>query len=100
MPVWDDILTPRDKEVFALSGFGKEAGLGQRPALLIIDVNYNFTGDKPEPILTSVKRFRTSCELLLAVKQLRRSEQAPDDIGMKRNHGDCERAAGAARRVG
>lgn len=61
MAIWDDILTDRDKEVFALSGFGKKAGLGQRPALLIIDVNYNFTGDKPEPILQSVKRFRTSC---------------------------------------
>ena len=61
MATWDDILTPRDKEVFKLSGFGKNAGLGQRPALLIIDVNYNFTGDKPEPILESVKRFRTSC---------------------------------------
>jgi len=61
MASWDDILTSRDKEVFALSGFGKKAGFGQRPALLIIDVNYNFTGDKPEPILESVKRFRTSC---------------------------------------
>jgi len=61
MATWDDILTPRDKEVFALSGFGKRAGFGQRPALLIIDVNYNFVGDKPEPILESVKRFRTSC---------------------------------------
>ena len=61
MATWDDILTERDKEVFALSGFGKKAGLGQRPALLIIDVNYNFTGDKPESILESVKRFRTSC---------------------------------------
>ena len=61
MAVWDDILTERDKQVFALSGFGKRAGFGQRPALLIIDVNYNFVGDKPEPILESVKRFRTSC---------------------------------------
>jgi nicotinamidase-related amidase len=61
MPSWDDILTPRDKEVFALSGFGKRAGFGQRPAILVIDVNYNFVGDKPEPILDSVKRFRTSC---------------------------------------
>jgi nicotinamidase-related amidase len=61
MTTWDDILTPRDKEVFALSGFGKRAGFGQRPALLIIDVNYNFVGDKPEPIVESVKRFRTSC---------------------------------------
>jgi maleamate amidohydrolase len=61
MASWDDILTERDKQVFALSGFGKRAGFGQRPAVLIIDVNYNFTGDKREPILESVKRFRTSC---------------------------------------
>ncbi len=61
MAVWDDILTPRDKEVFALSGYGKRGGFGQRPALLVIDVNYNFVGDKPEPILESVKRFRNSC---------------------------------------
>ena len=61
MTTWDDILTPRDKEVFALSGYGKRAGFGQRPAVLIIDVNYNFVGDKSEPILESVKRFRNSC---------------------------------------
>jgi maleamate amidohydrolase len=61
MATWDDMLTPRDKEVFALSGYGKRAGFGQRPALLIIDVNYNFVGDKPEPILESVRRFRNSC---------------------------------------
>ena len=61
MTTWDDILTERDKQVFALSGYGKRAGFGQRPALLIIDVNYNFVGDKPEPILESVKRFRNSC---------------------------------------
>ena len=61
MASWDDILTRRDKEVFALSGYGKRAGLGQRPAILVIDVNYNFVGDKPEPILESVKRYRNSC---------------------------------------
>jgi maleamate amidohydrolase len=61
MAAWDDILTERDKEVFALSGYGKRAGFGQRPAVLVIDVNYNFVGDKPEPILDSVKRFRNSC---------------------------------------
>ena len=61
MAIWDDILTPRDHEVFALSGYGKRAGFGQRPAILVIDVNYNFVGDKSEPILESVKRFRNSC---------------------------------------
>ena len=61
MAVWDDILTERDKDVFALSGYGKRAGFGQRPAVLVIDVNYNFVGDRREPILDSVKRFRNSC---------------------------------------
>jgi nicotinamidase-related amidase len=61
MAIWDDILTPRDKDVFALSGYGKRGGFGQRPAVLVVDVNYNFVGDKPEPILESVKRFRNSC---------------------------------------
>ena len=61
MATWDNILTQRDKEVFALSGYGKRAGFGQRPAVLIIDVNYNFVGDKSAPILESVKRFRNSC---------------------------------------
>jgi maleamate amidohydrolase len=61
MATWDDILTVRDKEVFSLSGYGKRAGFGQRPAVLVIDVNYNFVGDRPEPILDSVKRFRNSC---------------------------------------
>ena len=61
MATWDDTLTERDKQVFAKSGYGKRAGFGQRPALLVIDMNYNFTGDKPEPILKSIERFRNSC---------------------------------------
>ena len=61
MATWDDTLTPRDKEVFAKSGYGKRAGFGQRPAVLVIDMNYNFVGDKPEPILKSIERFRNSC---------------------------------------
>ena len=61
MATWDDILTQRDKEVFAKSGYGKRAGFGQRPAVLVIDMNYNFVGDKPEPILKSVERYRNSC---------------------------------------
>lgn len=61
MAIWDDILTERDKEVFAQSGYGSRAGLGRRPAVLVIDMNYNFVGDKPEPILKSIERFRNSC---------------------------------------
>ncbi|MQA04990.1 MAG: isochorismatase family protein [Streptosporangiales bacterium] len=37
------------------------AGLGSRPVLLVVDVTYNFCGDRPEPILESIKRWRNSC---------------------------------------
>jgi nicotinamidase-related amidase len=60
-PIWTKFLTERDKEFFAQKGFGAKAGFGKRPALLIIDVNYAFCGDKREPIMESVKRWPTSC---------------------------------------
>jgi maleamate amidohydrolase len=60
-PIWNQFLTPRDKEVFANSGYGARQGFGKRPALLVIDVNYAFCGDKPEPILKSIKKWRNSC---------------------------------------
>ena len=48
MPVWDDILTPTDREVIRRGGYGKPRGLGERPALLLIDPQYNYAGaDKP-----------------------------------------------------
>ena len=59
--IWDKFLTERDKTVFQASGYGAHAGFGKRPALLIIDVSYGFTGDKPEPILDSIKRWSNSC---------------------------------------
>src|SRR6266702_7439303 len=59
--IWDKFLTERDKAVFAAGGFGARAGFGQRPALLVIDVNWAFCGEHPEPILESIKRWRNSC---------------------------------------
>lgn len=58
---WDDFLTARDREVFAASGFGQAGTLGSRPAVLVIDMTNGFCGDRPEPILESTKRYRTSC---------------------------------------
>ena len=59
--IWDNYLTERDKAVFETSGYGAIGGGGKKPALIVIDVNYNFCGDKREPILESIKRFRNSC---------------------------------------
>jgi nicotinamidase-related amidase len=48
MPIWDDILTPTDREVIRRGGYGKPRGLGDHPALVIIDPQYNYAGaDKP-----------------------------------------------------
>ncbi len=59
--IWDAFLTDRDRQVFATGGFGALAGFGSKPALLVIDVSYNFCGDRREPILESIKRFHNSC---------------------------------------
>ena len=59
--IWDKFLTERDRAVFSAGGFGARMGFGKRPALLVVDVNYAFCGDKPEPILESIKRWPTSC---------------------------------------
>jgi maleamate amidohydrolase len=60
-PVWTKFLTERDKAVFAAAGYGERGGFGKRPALLVVDVIYAFCGDKSEPILESIKRWRNSC---------------------------------------
>ena len=46
--IWDNFLTERDKAVFAASGYGAHQGFGKRPALIVVDVNYNFVGDRPD----------------------------------------------------
>jgi maleamate amidohydrolase len=74
-PIWNQFLTERDKQVFATSGYGAKQGFGKRPAILVIDVNYAFCGDKPEPILESIKRWRNSCgaeswDSIKAIKRL------------------------------
>jgi len=61
MRIWDRFITERDKEIYQLTGFGSKGGLGKRPALLIIDVTYDFVGDKNEPVKESIKKYSKSC---------------------------------------
>lgn len=82
-PVWNEFLTERDKAVFDAAGYGTRGGFGKRPALLIIDVNYAFCGERPEPILESIKRWRNSC-----------GEEAWESIGHIRRLIDSAHAAG------
>ena len=59
--IWDKYLSERDQQVLAGTGLGNRNGFGTRPALFIIDVQYNFCGDGPEDILEGIKKYRTHC---------------------------------------
>jgi nicotinamidase-related amidase len=61
MAIWDDAITERDKLVLKACGYGRVRGLGKRPALVVVDMNYNWVGDRREPVLESIKRIRHSC---------------------------------------
>lgn len=60
--IWDDFLTEKDKRIYELAGYGKRGGFGSRPALFIIDAQYNFCGDAPgESHEEGLKKYRTHC---------------------------------------
>jgi maleamate amidohydrolase len=59
--IWDKYLDERDKKVYHGAGLGKNMGIGKKPALVIVDVQYGFTGDSPENIEESIQKYPTSC---------------------------------------
>ncbi|WP_368416580.1 isochorismatase family protein [Falsiroseomonas sp.] len=61
MKPWDGIIPEEEQRAYTASGFGRRSGLGERPALLIIDVQYRTTGTRPMPFWDAIKEFPTSC---------------------------------------
>ncbi|GEM_PF-288835 len=61
MNAWDGLLGADELQVYRRAGYGRLPAEGRRPAVLVVDMEYNFTGDKPEPILASIAKFRNSC---------------------------------------
>ncbi|GHH99244.1 isochorismatase family protein [Neobacillus kokaensis] len=59
--IWEQYLDERDQQVYKKAGLGSKMGIGQKPALVIVDVQYGFTGDKFENIEESIKQYPTSC---------------------------------------
>jgi nicotinamidase-related amidase len=59
--IWDRFLTKQDKAVFKAAGYGALAAWGKRPALIVVDVNYAFSGESPMPILESIKKWYNAC---------------------------------------
>lgn len=58
---WDGIIPENEQEAYRAAGFGRSSGLGRRPALLIIDVQYRTVGTTPKPFMEAIKEFPTSC---------------------------------------
>jgi maleamate amidohydrolase len=58
---WDGTISENEQKAYRASGFGRATGLGSRPALLIIDVQYRTVGTKPLPFWDAIKEFPTSC---------------------------------------
>jgi nicotinamidase-related amidase len=58
---WDHIISQEEKEIYKAAGFGKPSGMGIRPCLLIIDVQYRTVGSSSKPFWESIKEYPTSC---------------------------------------
>jgi nicotinamidase-related amidase len=71
---WDNIISEDEQNAYNAAGFGRPIGMGQRPALLIIDVQYRTVGTVPRPFWEAIKEFPTSCGDVgwRAVKQIQR----------------------------
>jgi maleamate amidohydrolase len=61
MKPWDGIIPEEEQRAYGAAGFGRRSGLGQRPALLIIDMQYRTVGTRPMPFWDAIREFPTSC---------------------------------------
>lgn len=58
---WGSRFPRSELDVLAEAGYGKQIGLGKRPALLVVDATYSFCGAEPLPILDAIAQNRRSC---------------------------------------
>lgn len=62
MPVWDDVLSEHDRKHLAARGPRQRRGLGERPALLVIDMNCGSVGEN-RPIYEQLDKYPLACGL-------------------------------------
>ena len=61
MNPWDDVISEEEQRAYGAAGFGRPSGLGTRPALLVIDVQYRTVGSVRAPFWAAIKEFPTAC---------------------------------------
>jgi maleamate amidohydrolase len=81
--IWDSLLTETDREVIRLGGSGKPRGMGSRPAVMVIDPQYNYVGEDA-PILESIKKWPSSGGAIAwkAIRQAKRIVDKAHEIGV------------------
>lgn len=58
---WLGSIAADDLDVYDLAGFGNSVGFGDRPAVLVIDVQYRTSGTEPADIRTAIREYPTAC---------------------------------------
>lgn len=58
---WNGVIPDEEQRAYRAAGFGRPSGLGSRPALLVIDVQYRTVGTQPRPFWDAIQEFPTSC---------------------------------------
>src|SRR5512142_3590393 len=58
---WEGIIPETDLVIDDRAGFGRKGGLGKRPGIVIIDVQYRTVGREPGPILEAMETYPTAC---------------------------------------
>jgi maleamate amidohydrolase len=58
---WDGLISEADLAVYKAAGFGHRTGIGKRPVLLVIDVQYRTAGSSSRPILEAIDEYPTAC---------------------------------------
>lgn len=81
--IWDDVLTDLDKLVIEKGGYGKSRGLGKKPLLMIIDVQYNYVGDDV-PLEQSLEKWPSGGGNIAwaAVRNIIKVKKAAEEAGI------------------
>lgn len=61
MRPWQQLIPEADRAASARAGFGRSAGFGERPALLVIDVQYRTVGEPQGWVDQGVETYKTAC---------------------------------------
>lgn len=81
--IWDELLSEADRLVIEKGGYGKKRGLGKRPLLIIIDVQYNYVGDD-KPIAEQLDRWPSGggAAAWQAIRNIQKVREAAQQAGI------------------